>query len=32
MKRVTFIACGGEHIMLITKGGEVYGWGRNDTS
>ena len=29
-KKITFIACGGEHIFAISRNNELYGWGRND--
>ena len=28
--RVSYVACGGEHIFAITRMNELFGWGRNE--
>jgi alpha-tubulin suppressor-like RCC1 family protein len=28
--RISFVACGGEHLFAISRMNELFGWGRND--
>ena len=28
--RISYVACGGEHIFAISRMNELFGWGRND--